>query len=348
MSRKHIAIAKALQWTGVASLLRMLPTRPGLLVLNYHRIGDASGCDFDRGVMAASADQFDRQLTLLQRRLPIVGFAEALHFLHHPAQMKGPYALLTFDDGYLDNYEVALPVLRARGCSAVFFIAPRMVGTAILPWWDEISFLVRKSPKSHLEMPPPWHFKVDLGADREPAIDTVLRFFKSSANRDPARFLQRLREQAEVEVPVQPRRFMNWQEICHLAEQGMEIGSHTLSHPILSSLPEEEQLQELVNSKKEIEAHTKTPVRAFAYPVGTRSAFTEATRRLVLEAGYEVAFSFFGGINTPPECELTNVRRMGPWPSADSSAFRAEIDLLTRFGPLLSRVANTQSVRRGW
>jgi peptidoglycan/xylan/chitin deacetylase (PgdA/CDA1 family) len=348
MSRKHIVIARVLRWTGVAGLLNRLPTRSGLVVLNYHRVGDASGCDFDRSVMSACVDQLDRQITLLKRRLCLVGFSEALDLLRHPARMTRPFVLLTFDDGYLDDYEVAFPVLRSHGCSAVFFVVPQMVGTALLPWWDEISFLVRNSRKSRLEMPPPMQFQVDLGPNREPAIGTVLRFFKSSANRHPKLFLEQLREQAEVEIPPQPRRFMNWPEICDLAQYGMEIGSHSLSHPILSRLPAAEQLQELVNSKQEIEAHTGTRTRAFAYPVGSRSAFTETTRRLVLEAGYEAAFSFFGGMNSPHDCQLTNVRRMGPWASSDSLAFSTEIDLLTRFGPLLSKVAANQSAWRTW
>ncbi len=347
MSSKHV-FAKTLKRTGLVHLLKMAPTRPGLLVFNYHRVGDASSCDFDRGVMAVSADQLDRQIVLLKRQAQIIGLTEALYLLNHPAQMKRPYALLTFDDGYLDNYEVALPVLRAHGCSAVFFVVPQMVGTAALPWWDEISFLIRNSRRSRLEMPPPLRLTVDSGSDRESAIETVLRFFKSRENRDPDRFLARLREQAGVQISAQPRRFMNWPEIRELVHYEMEIGSHTLSHPILSRLPAEEQLHELVSSKKEIEAHTRTRTRALAYPLGSRSAFTETTRRLVLEAGYEAAFSFFGGTNSPPDCRLTNVRRVAPWPSADSQAFDMEIDLLTRFGPLLSRVAENRSMWRNW
>jgi peptidoglycan/xylan/chitin deacetylase (PgdA/CDA1 family) len=188
---------------------------------------------------------------------------------------------------------------------------------------------------------------VELGSDREPAIRTLLQLFKSTENSEPDRFLEQLRAQTNVRIPAQPRRFMNWPEICELAHSGMEIGSHTASHPILNRLSPEKQLHELVNSKMEIEAHTRTPVRAMAYPIGSRTAFSETTERLVLEAGYEAAFSFFSGINSPPNCRLTNLRRMVPWKLADAQ-FATEINLMTHFGTLLSKLADNRSASRNW
>ncbi len=348
MSSKHILLTQVLRGTGIGSLLTMLPTRPGLLVLNYHRIGDASACEFDRAVIAASAEQLDQHICSLKQYARVVGLSEALHLLQNPAEMRQPYVLLTFDDGYLDNYELAFPVLRAHGCSAVFFVVPQFVGTAAVPWWDEISFLVRNCRRSRVEMPAPLHFTIDLGPDRELAIKTTLTFFKSAENPDPETFLQSLREQAEVHIPPQPRRFMNWDEVRELAHHGINIGSHTFSHPILSRLTADQQLHELVKSKTEIEAHTGTRARVLAYPLGSYSAFTSTTRRLAVEAGYEAAFSFFGGINSPFNCELTNVRRMSPWTSADSRVFNTEINLLTHVGPILSKLADHQSAWRKW
>lgn len=348
MASKHLLFANVLKWTGMVRLLQTLPIRPGLVVLNYHRVGDASACEFDRDVFAASADQLNEQIIRIKRQAPIVGLTEALHLLRHPAQLKHPHVLLTFDDGYLDNYEVVLPVLRANSCSAVFFIISQLVGSSVLPWWDEIAFLIRNCRKLRLQLPPPWDLQVDVQYNREAAINTVLSVFKSAGNLEPDRLLEGIREQAGVAVPEQPRRFMNWGEIRELLQYGMEVGSHTCSHPILSRLPEAEQRRELVNSKAEIEADTGAPVRAFAYPIGSRSAFTVMTERLVLEAGYEVAFSYYGGVNAPFACRLTNVRRMSPWASPHPQVFSTEFDLLTHFGATLSRFAERRSASRNY
>ena len=347
ISKGRVVLSRALNGMGINHLLAALPASPGLLVLNHHRIGEAACCDFDRAVISASADELDQQIVFLQRRFPVVGMDEALHLLRHPARMKHPHILLTFDDGYRDNYDEAAPVLCARGCSAVFFIVPQMVGTAAVPWWDEIAFLLRNCPSPVLELDSPAPFRMELEPDREAAIAHTLIFFKSTANREPDRFLEKLRETVAIPLPKQPRRFMTWEEIRELAASGMEIGSHTASHAILGRLTPERQFQELVGSKQEIEAHTGTPVRTLAYPLGSRAAFSELTEQLALQAGYEAAFSFFSGINSPGNYRLTNLRRMPPWTLAHA-LFATEISLMTHFGPILSKLADRRSSQRNW
>jgi len=172
-SRKRVAFTKILNGTGIIRLIEAFPTRAGLLVLTYHRLGNKPDCDFDRGVISASADQFDQQIAFLKRRFPIVDFEEALRLLRNPTGMKHYYVLLSFDDGYLDNYEAALPVLRAHGCSAIFFVVPQLVGTATLPWWDEIAFLVRSCRRSTLEISP---YKLELARPRTGHRGTVTAF----------------------------------------------------------------------------------------------------------------------------------------------------------------------------
>jgi peptidoglycan/xylan/chitin deacetylase (PgdA/CDA1 family) len=325
-TRKGAKCKGVLIRAAITPLLNVFPSRPGLLVLNYHRIGTAADSQFDRGVFAASLDTFEQQLALIKGRFPVIGLTETIHLLSEPKRMKRFYVLLTFDDGYVDNYEAVRHILRAYSCPAVFFVVPQLVGSAIVPWWDEIAFLIRNCRSSILELSYPLLTKIELSADREPAIVAILKLFKSAENREPGRFLRELRQIIGVQVPDQSRRFMNWSEICDLADSGMEIGSHTSSHPILSKLPPEEQYQELLDSKSLIEMHTRKAVRALAYPVGSHSAFTDETERLVRRAGYEVAFSFYGGINTAKNCRLTDIRRLEP--SADPSLFRTEIALL--------------------
>jgi peptidoglycan/xylan/chitin deacetylase (PgdA/CDA1 family) len=168
----------------------------------------------------------------------------------------------------------------------------------------------------------------------------VLARFKSSAERDPDRLLTAIREQAGITLSHQPTRFMNWSEIRELSQHGMEIGSHTMSHPMLSRLSEEEQLDEFVASKAEIETHIGTTVRAIAYPFGSRDAFNETTRQLVAEAGYETAFSFYGGMNPAFDSEVTSLRRMRPWTWTNVEPFNVELNLLTRFGATISNLAD--------
>lgn len=329
-SKRHLFSA-ALQWTGALALLQALPERPGLLVLNYHRIGDSHACEFDRGVFSASADEFEKHLAFLSKNFQVVALEEAIALLQRPSQLKHLHVLLTFDDGYRDNFDIAFPILQAHGHTAVFFVAVNLVGSSCIPWWDEVAFLIRGSSKSALEFSYPNYTRLDLSNDCESQIQGVLRMFMSPDVK-PDLMMGALREAVEIEMPRPTRRFMDWNEVCELANHGMDIGSHTVSHSMLSQLNPEERLRELIDSKSEIEIRIAKPVRAIAYPFGGRVTFGKATEQLVLEAGYEAAFSFYGGFNQAASTRLTDIRRVSL--RSDPRMFRTEAIFMSRFGRL--------------
>ena len=120
-------LAKAIQWSGV-------------LVLNYHRIGSGDESPFDRGLWSADAEEFSDQIRFCKSQLEVITPDDIPRVV---ANGSGRYALITFDDGYRDNYEIAFPILKAEGVPATFFIATGFVDTPRLPWWDEIAWMVR-------------------------------------------------------------------------------------------------------------------------------------------------------------------------------------------------------------
>src|SRR5690242_11238392 len=92
--------------SGLTRLLGSLPTKPGLLALNYHRIGASEECPFDSGVFSATAEEFDEHIRFLKRRFNVVRLDEAIEIVRQAKKPRGTDILLTFDDGYLDNYEI--------------------------------------------------------------------------------------------------------------------------------------------------------------------------------------------------------------------------------------------------
>ena len=190
---------------------------------------------------------------------------------------------------------------------------PLYAGTNIVPWWDEIAYLVRNTQKQRLALTVPVPFEITLAEDREAAIHAVLKHYKRSDNHDGEQFLAELRAQAECAIPSTDRRFLNWEEAREMQAGGMTIGSHTATHRILSQLTPEEQTVELAQSKQEIEKQLGVEVSTLAYPVGTRGAFDETTQKIALQAGYKMCFSFYNGLNTPGQPER---RRSAPYQRA--------------------------------
>lgn len=312
---KRELLARGLYWSGASFLLSHLPAHDSLLVLNYHRIGNAADDLFDPGVFSATADQFNEQIKYLKRRLSLVTLDEALAFIDGTEKETAPRCrvLITFDDGYLDNYEIAYPILRSHGAQGVFFLATGMVGSCEIPWWDRIAYLVKTAHKRQFTLHYPAELAVDIDkCGLEKSLTAILKLYKLPDNTLPERMIHELAEAAEGEEPPGTlRRFLNWDEAREMIAGGMAIGSHTHSHHLLSQLEPERQLEELSTSRAILKEKLGIDAETIAYPVGAQSSFTKQTQVLVQQAGYRAAFSFYGGTNLPGKANPNDVLRIG-------------------------------------
>lgn len=308
-------LARGLFWSGAAFTLLKLPTRNSLLVLNYHRIGNSNDDLFDPGVFSATTDQFDDQIRYLKQHLSLVTLEEALAFVEGTLKEKAPRCrvLITFDDGYLDNYSAAFPVLRSHGAQGVFFLVTGMVGSCQVPWWDHIAYVLKSARRRKFALSYPADLKVDLDeAGLNESLRSVLKLYKKPENLDGERFLRELVHEADgEEIPGTLRRFLNWNEAREMIGGGMAIGSHTHSHYVLSQLTPERQFEELSKSRAILKEELGIEAAALAYPVGGRISFTDQTQRAAQDAGYRAAFSFYGGTNLPGKISPYDVARVG-------------------------------------
>jgi peptidoglycan/xylan/chitin deacetylase (PgdA/CDA1 family) len=331
MSKRRLAAA-AMRGLGVLRALEMFRSKPGILIVNHHRVGDPASTRFDRDVFSATTDAFDRQLKYFKRYFPVVSGVELEDLVSGKTPLKRMHVAITFDDGYRNDYVTSFQVLKANDCTAAFFLVPEYVGTSTIPWWDEIAYLVRNSPQASIQLTIPVPLTVRLDQDRETAIRLVLRHYKRGDNTHGDQLLAELREQARCELPAVGRRFISWDEAREMRDAGMTIGSHTQTHGILGQMPAEAQRWELAESRKHIEANIGGEVRSIAYPVGIRGSFDETTEEIARSLGYKIGFSFYGGVNTPSHMQPTNLLRMAT--SRDDLLFRAETVFLSRFGKL--------------
>jgi len=312
---KRELLARGLYWSGVTFLLGSLPPRDSLLVLNYHRIGNPDDDPFDSAVFSATGDEFGEQISFLKRHVSLVTLQEAQAFIDGTLRDKTPRCrvLITFDDGYLDNYKLAFPVLRSHGVQGVFFLATSLVGSCCVPWWDHIAFLMKTARNHRFTLRYPAELAIDVVEDGiTKSIQKVLRLYKRPENADPERFLLELKEKTNGDdLPGTMRRFLNWDEAREMIASGMAIGSHTHSHTVLSQLGPEQQRDELGHSRAELEQRLGIEIDALAYPVGGTNSFSEQTQQLAKDAGYRAAFSFHGGTNLPGKMRPYDVKREG-------------------------------------
>ncbi len=319
---KKVKTARLLATPGLRRLVSTALRWEGVLILNYHRVGDGSNSIHDRNLWSASSEAFDTQLAFLKSHSDVIGLDEIESSLE---QRGGRHVAITFDDGYLDNYELAYPLLRQHRLPAAFFIATGFIDKPRLPWWDEIAMLVRTTDAGQLDLHPWLPGPLSLQHDhRGEAIRILLRIYKSLPIDDAELLLERLREQTRcvsTNAPVK-QHWMDWTMIRDMAANGMTIGGHTVHHPVLSRLSLEQQRAEITGCAARLRDELDQPMDYFAYPVGSPDAFDQRTRLCLQEAGVRLAFSYYGGIATRESSHL-DMPRVAVAAKMEDSLFRA-------------------------
>jgi peptidoglycan/xylan/chitin deacetylase (PgdA/CDA1 family) len=315
-------------------LFKRLGTWRGVLVLNHHRIGDGERSPFDRSLWSSTADAFDEQLRFLAREADVILPAELEDALR---SRRGRNVILTFDDGYRDNHEVAYPILRSHGVRACFFIATGFLDSPRAAWWDEIAWMVRRSERPQVERGPWLAAPLALdGGEREQAVGVLTERYKHLPSEDADRFLDFLAEatgSGRCEPAEAAPEWMTWDMVRDLSEAGMEIGGHTVTHPVLSRASAERQRDEIAGCRARVEHEVRRPMRSFSYPNGTIWSFDDRTRASLEAEGVRLAFSFYGGHARPGRFDRYDVPRsavFADWTTRDFVAAVAVPQLFAR------------------
>jgi peptidoglycan/xylan/chitin deacetylase (PgdA/CDA1 family) len=311
---KREKLVQLLDGIGLNRVLALAARRPGLLTLAYHRIGKCADQPFDDELFSATAEKFRSQIRYLHDHFELLSVESLLQTIERGRlALKRPSVLISFDDGYRDSFDVALPILREIGAPAVFFIAAGYIDNPRLTWWDRAAYIVKNTERDVLELDYPVRLSIDLRkVSRSLATKRILRIYKQKPEIDQEHFFDRLETQANVSVDsvaLGRDLFVTWDQVREMKRVGMEIGAHAYDHPVLSRIPEDAQRKELAISKERIESEIGGTIRTMAYPVGGPDAFDEVTKRLVQEAGYCAAFSYYGGFNRSDHAELFDIRR---------------------------------------
>jgi peptidoglycan/xylan/chitin deacetylase (PgdA/CDA1 family) len=286
----------------------------GGLVLVYHRVTRLST---DPQALTVAPEHFTEQLDVLRRHahpLPLVELVDRAQHGRLPARAVA----VTFDDGYSDNLVEASPLLEQAAVPATVFVTTGGIGRAQEFYWDDLDRILLQPgvlPANLALTIGPSSYAADLGGDArlgESAWEERRRWNLLQARAPGAReriyaeLCERLRpidERARVEVlervrawsgcPAPPRathRIMNAAEIARLAGGGLvEIGAHTVTHPVLATLSPTAQRVEIFDSRSTLEEIVGRRVTSFAYPFGNRAHYQPETAALVREAGFERA-----------------------------------------------------------
>ena len=269
------------------------------------------------------AQTFSWQMRVLAEHFNVIPLTEAIKYLQS-GKLPTRAACITFDDGYADNAVIALPILKQWGLTATFFVTTGFLDGGIM-WNDAIIEIVRKVPGTILDLR-----KIGLNRhvirsieDRyETALSLIsmLKYTAQEARND------QLRAIGDITGIKMPRgQMMNNTHVRELRNAGMDVGAHTVSHPILTALDDKQARREIAEGKEHLSEIIREPVRLFAYPNGKPGEDYDARHvSMVRDLGYSGAVSTVWGAARRTS-DLYQLPRFTPW---DKTANRFGIRLL--------------------
>ena len=286
-------------------LLALACRRNYLQILNYHQV--LAVLDPLRP-SEVTQTQFDQQMQWLASYFHPLPLDQALA-MQRQGKLPPRAVAVTFDDGYENNVSLALPILKRWQVPATFFIASDFLDGGIM-WNDRVIETVRQWPGEYLEAPwlklPPLAITTD--EERFAACQALLAALKYLAPAERHQAVARLSRDVAL-----PALMMSRAQLRQLAAEGMAIGGHTCSHPILTRLAPAEAMRELDENRRCLAALLGKPPTLFAYPNGRPGLdFDATTLSLLDDSGYEYAVTTGHGIAHPGD-DVFQIPRYTPW-----------------------------------
>ena len=323
---KRLAL-QLMQTCGVFALVRTVTAKTGRIVM-YHNICANDGKANDDVTIAAARTQ----LAYLHRHFMVVPLGHLVTRLKAGLDLPSNAVVLTVDDGRRNCYEFLFPLLQEFRVTATFFVVSSFIRGEDWIWTDKVLWL-----SGHPRRPP------------ELAVDNIDGFFRTLNRLTPRMRNARIEDiarQIGISIPnAPPPRYApcSWSELREMADSGLvEIGSHTRTHPIFSSITDNESWRELTTSRVEIEEELGRSVQAFCFPNGKPEDYRSTQVQQVAEAGYNSAVVASAGL-VHKEADPYQLPRIGVSARQDALALAKCLDGVDHYQ---AKLENSLRLRR--
>lgn len=300
MERFRQSIYTFMLKTGLIRVKQKYHPRYPITILGYHQVYTPSFLAETMG-WQMTPEIFRRQIEYVARYHTIISSGDLEDIVNGSRRLPPNAMVLTFDDGYRDVYDVALPILQKLGLPATVFITTGSVDRQESIWSNKIYYYFYLTRKKEFQLTLPDRSqtveKWETPAQRRLVILHVNQMLKRAPEKDLQPSIQALAEALDVPIeadPIGQLPMLTWDMVRSLRTSSVfSLGAHTVNHPILSRCDIEKQRFELEESRNRITKETGEECRYLAYPNGQKQDFTDQTQQLAREVGYALAFKFY-------------------------------------------------------
>jgi peptidoglycan/xylan/chitin deacetylase (PgdA/CDA1 family) len=264
--------------------------------LCYHRIG-TSGIPLFSELRPTT---FEAQMRYVRRRYRVLTLDDLCEEMKNPHSKEDAVAV-TFDDGYRDLHTYALPVLRKYQIPATIFLPVTSIETGQVPWYDRIFLALQVFCNEEFEiiLDRPRSFQLTSFHTRLQAAAEIIQYLRTLPDDGRKEYCAALEQQIILPQDELRDRMLTWEQIQAMSREGINFGSHTMTHPAVSQLTESQLDTELGESKRALEQRIGSPAVHFAYPFGKPSDCGTAALPTLVRNGYRSAATTVEGINEP-------------------------------------------------
>jgi peptidoglycan/xylan/chitin deacetylase (PgdA/CDA1 family) len=268
-------------------------------ILMYHSVMEDPGSqEVYLGEIVHSRNAFRAQMELLARRFHPTSLDQVGRFVKGEGEIPNRAVVVTFDDGYADNYEIAAPVLQEVGVPATFYATVECVERRILPWPARLRFCFRNTKRARWADSSGVSWPLFSDVERENAFQRSCDECCKLAGAVQEKYVALIANALDTQVPaVSGSLMMDYEQMRALLWQGHIVGSHTMTHPNMAYVDLEVACGEMTESKRRLEKELGSAVQHFAYPCPALSPhWTEQTVAKSRDAGYETAVTTNPGL----------------------------------------------------
>jgi len=288
--------------SGIMALSRLTVGRGQAAILRYHSVAEPTDNFYASPSICVSPDEFEIQVRYLSKNYNIISLDEVADCIAEQRPFAERAVVLTFDDGYRDNY-VAYKIMKSYGIRGTFYVTAGCIGNGTIFWLFEIIYLIRNTVRSNVELVVngiKTIFSLDSTFEREVAIRKITEVIKSNNLEVREDIRKQLKAQIHDVSDLDEkalRVMLSWEQVQEMVNNGMTIGGHTMSHLNLPNAKYEDVVREIQDCKQIIEENTSVAVRHFSYPNGGNySYYDESIIKIVKESGYYTATTSNNGL----------------------------------------------------
>jgi peptidoglycan/xylan/chitin deacetylase (PgdA/CDA1 family) len=268
---------------------------------------------FDENLFGPDIKRFRQEMEWIKKETKLLSEDDLIDIIYHNKKFNQMCSMVTFDDGYRDNYDLAFPILKELKIPAMFFIPTYHLSKRKVGWWDLVAYLIKHSTKDTFT----FRGQVYEMDNKKALVKNFILELKAIEANQIENYIFDLSLALNLALPdsnLQSSELMTWDQIKIMSDNGMTIGSHSHDHSILSKQDALTLKNQLSKSVEILERNLSKKIRSIAYPVGGYDHFNAETKNITKEIGLQRGFSFLTGVNQLEQIDPFDVKRMSVRP----------------------------------